>query len=119
MILKWLTEDKRDPPSAEDFQNLVIKNIEEIEEKVNDTDLAALQQQECLKDLSRKLDIMIDHVHKNDKATNELLDAFHFHRKVRKLVLGVVSGLVMLLAVWDQSSHFIERITALLTGHIK
>lgn len=108
-----LTNEKRSPPSEDDYRSLVRQNLFEIGRELESSKAGVQQNKECLKKLSSKLDQVIRHTAEHDKASKELLENFAFQRRLRKWLVGVGAGVTMLITLWLQSEHFFEHIVAL------
>ena len=110
MILDWLTKDgKRKFEDQQDFVVLVKTDIDEITEKLEKTQTDTYQNSECLSELSEKLDIVIEHIHKHDKANKQLLETFYFNKKLKKWIVGLGAGITFMLTLWLQGNHFFEE----------
>ena len=109
-MASWLTPERRENPAPEDILALLEKQTVEmatqieLNRRTTDHNCAELQ------DLHVKVDVMVDKLDTHEDHSREIIEAFRFSQRLRKLFWGVMGGIALLITVFAQSHDLLYHL---------
>lgn len=117
LIPPWLSMERRSNPTEADFRGLMTHNVRQMAEQIETLRECHVDQEEKIHELSRQMVVMdtsvktlTEKIDAHTNATSEMLTAYRFTRRLRRLMLGVAASIAALLTFAHTAVEFIGRI---------